>query len=525
VAESGVAAAQALSLLFGALFLTYWAFILSHYLRRTDAEPGDARAFTWHLFVPCRDEAAVIGHTLAYLRQELPAAAVWVIDDDSADETAAITRVYESRDPMVHLVRRRRPDARTGKGDALNTAYRRLRAHLGPECDLSRVIVGVIDADGRPSANCLDVCAGPTMFGDRTVGGVQVEVRIMNTIDRRPIAHRGRVTNMFARTLVRMQDIEFRTVIGAIQGSRARTRTVGMGGNGQFTRLGSLAALDEGDGRAWRGSLLEDYELGLHLLLAGYRTAFTSTAWVNQEGLPDLRRYLTQRTRWGQGVMQCMRYLPRAWNSPKFTTAGALETTYYLFQPWLALLGTFVFPLPVIALVFAQSEVGNGVQEFLAAGGWALVSMYLVLGTTPFWLWGPLYRRRCAPEASRLASYGWGLAYLFYVYGFYITSWRAALRIARGEHGWSKTRRNAEFTTAPVAPAPVAIRRAHVPVEPPQAPVRRQAPVPPQAPVPSARAEEPVASAARSAPPTGRSRSDPAHAPRSRRGSPRSRRR
>lgn len=448
-----VAASQALSLLFSAAFLTYWTGILVCYLRRRPTEPGDAGRFEWHLLVPCRDEAAVIGETLAYLRTTFPAAHVWVIDDDSVDATGAIVDAAAAADPLVHLICRRPPDARVGKGAALNAAYRELRRSLPAGTDLGRVIVGVVDADGRPSANCLDACTGPTFFGDPRVGGVQVEVRIANRVDRRPLAGRGRFVNLAARTLVRMQDIEFRSVIGAIQTSRGRTRTVGMGGNGQFTRLSALASLDDGDGRAWRGSLLEDYELGLHLMLAGHLTAFCAEAWVDQEGLPTLGRYLTQRTRWGQGVMQCMRYLPRAWNSPKLTTAGAIETSYYLCQPWVSLLGTIVFPLPVIAMVMSQLRAGTDLFTFLRTGGWVIVVMYLILGTTPFWLWGPLYRRRCEPQAGRLAAIGWGFAYLIYVYGFYVTSWRAAVRIVRGDHGWSKTRRNAEFA-AQSAPVP-----------------------------------------------------------------------
>ena len=56
--------------------------------------------------------------------------------------------------------------------------------------------------------------------------------------------------------------------------------------------------------------LLEDYELGLHVLLAGYRNRYLHDAHVAQEALPGARRLLTQRTRWVQGNLQCLRYLP-----------------------------------------------------------------------------------------------------------------------------------------------------------------------------------------------------------------------
>ena len=99
-----------------------------------------------------------------------------MIDDDSEDGTAAIAGMRAWADPMVHLVRRRRPHARTGKGDVLNAAYLALGQWLPAGAAAARTIIGVIDADG-PRSNCLDVCAGAGMFGDPVVGSVQVQVR------------------------------------------------------------------------------------------------------------------------------------------------------------------------------------------------------------------------------------------------------------------------------------------------------------------------------------------------------------
>ncbi len=65
----------------------------------------------------------MIGATLARCRTDFPHANVWVVDDDSEDDTAAIVLAAAAEDPHVHLVQRRLPDARTGKGDR---AQRRL---------------------------------------------------------------------------------------------------------------------------------------------------------------------------------------------------------------------------------------------------------------------------------------------------------------------------------------------------------------------------------------------------------------
>jgi 1,2-diacylglycerol 3-beta-glucosyltransferase len=80
----------------------------------------------WHLFVPALNEEQVIGGTIDYLRVNFPGAHVWIIDDDSDDRTGRIAAHRGQHDRFVHVVSRRHPDARTGKGNALNAAYRAL---------------------------------------------------------------------------------------------------------------------------------------------------------------------------------------------------------------------------------------------------------------------------------------------------------------------------------------------------------------------------------------------------------------
>lgn len=254
-----------------------------------------------------------------------------------------------------------RPQARTGKGDAPNAAYRALLDWLPAHADLMRTIVVVVDADGRPAPNWLSVCAGEELFGDPTLGAVQVDVWMSNRGV--PPADGGR----FAAGLVRMQDLEFRTAIAAIQTSRGITGTISMGGNGQFTRIAALRSIADESG-PWRGALLEDFELGVHLLTAGWHTGFTRDTHVAQEGLYSLRRFLAQRTRWGQGTMQCARYVRRIWDSRHLTTLGAAEMLYYLAQPWLQLLGSLVYPIPFLLLGFRAVADRCGTGSRVARG-------------------------------------------------------------------------------------------------------------------------------------------------------------
>ena len=405
--------------------------------------PGDPASFEWHFFIPCRDEEAVIDTTVSRARRDFPGAHVWVIDDDSEDATASIVTRWAEADGHVHLVQRRRPEARTGKGDALNAAYHQLLAWLPADDDHDRIVVVVIDADGEMEPNALEICAADDIFGDDSVGAAQIAVWMKNRDDPKPYPHGGRFANTFARFLLRMQDLEFRTTIAAMQSLRAKTGTVGLGGNGQFTRLSVLDAIGDTFGEPWHGALLEDYELGVHVVLAGYQVRHVYDTHVNQEARPSIRRLRTQRTRWAQGNIQCVKYIREVVKSPYVDNAGVIETVYYLVLPFLQMLGGLSF------LILFGAQVGYWVQQpglFQGALGdtVGVLGLLFAFSVAPFAVWGFVYKIRCEPQASWLTALGWGLGVWLYVYYMYICIARAFLRIVRGKNGWAKTRRNAE---------------------------------------------------------------------------------
>jgi cellulose synthase/poly-beta-1,6-N-acetylglucosamine synthase-like glycosyltransferase len=416
--------------------------------------PGDPARFSFHFLIPCRDEAAVIAGTIERARRLFQLAHVWVIDDDSDDETGTIVRGFAAADDGVHLVQRRRPLARTGKGDALNAAYRELDRWLPQDADRPRVVVTVLDADGELADNALEVVAAADVFGDPTIGAAQIAVWMKNRDDKTPYPDKGRMTNAAATWLVRMQDLEFRTIIASMQALRARTGTVGLGGNGQFTRLSVLDAIGVKYGEPWHGSLLEDYELGVHVLLSGYKIKHVYDTHVSQEGLPSLRRLLTQRTRWAQGNIQCVRYIPQIARSRYFDSAGVLETCYYLVLPFLQITAMLAFAgLTIRSAVSILSDPTLGTGQLRYA--FLLVTLSLVFSILPFAIWGPVYKRRCEPRTSWPRAFLYGLGVWVYVYYMYLCLPRAFVRVALGRNGWSKTRRNAEEN--PVGGATVAI--------------------------------------------------------------------
>lgn len=445
-------ALQGLSLFSMVLFIGYVATIVVPYLRHEPDEPGDASTFEWHIFIPARDEEVVIAGTVTRLLRDFPTTHVWVVDDASEDRTAQVV-LELAADARVHLVQRRLPDARTGKGNALNAAYDALLNWLPPEHDRERVIVGVVDADGSLAPDVLDLVAGDRVFGDPAVGAAQISVRMSNRVGGGDGAARSILGARFARFLVRMQDLEFVGTISAMQMLREKTGSVGLGGNGQFSRLSVLDKLAADYDAPWHGALLEDYELGLHILLAGYQNRFVFEAEVEQEAVESVRRLVAQRARWAQGAMQCSRkYLTPILQSRHLSPAGALEAAYFLITPWMQLFGVLYWPSLYVVFAVKAWNFPGGPAGF-AEAFWPLAIVTVVTGVGPFVLWGPLYRRTVDPKMGRLRSLLLGLEYSVYLAYSYPTTLRAFGRTVAGRNGWAKTRRNAE----PIAAGTVAI--------------------------------------------------------------------
>ena len=442
----GITLLEFVALFVTVMFLSYVVMILLPFLRRPRTAPGNSAEFEWHFFIPARDEQAVIAITISRCQRDFPSAHLWVIDDASEDDTAEIVQAAADVDPHVHLVRRYLPDARTGKGHALNSAYWALEAWLPPANDRTRTIVAVIDADGRLAPDALRYVSSESVFGAAKVGAAQIAVRMENRDDLGDAANVSRAGKRFSRYLVRMQDLEFMTSMSAMQLLRERTGSVGMGGNGQFSRLTALNEIARRYDEPWHGALLEDYELGLHILLVGYTNRFVYDTWVEQEGLLSMRRFIAQRARWTQGTMQCSSYIGEIIRCPNLSNAGVVESCYFLITPWLQVVGVLLWPvLFILTCVKALSyEAGAGtfVTQF-----WPIALLALIFGALPFVLWGPVYRRNVEPQMSRTRSWLVGVANAVYLMYTYVSTLRAFARFISGRRNWVKTRRNAEVVT------------------------------------------------------------------------------
>jgi 1,2-diacylglycerol 3-beta-glucosyltransferase len=386
---------------------------------------GEGRPHHFWIIVPALNEEAVVANTVnAALRLRGPVgtlARVLVVDDGSDDRTPEVLAGIDH--PRLSVMRRELPEARQGKGEALNAAYRYIsertaEAGVSPE----HVVIGIIDGDGQGSDNILVEVS--RLMRDTKVGAVQVQVRIRNR----------------NKLLGAVQDLEFGAIVDACQNLRDALDTVGLGGNGQFSRLSTLQALGSAP---WSSCLVEDLELGLRMHLGGVSIRYTSRSSVTQQAVVDVRRLTRQRTRWAQGNMQCAQYLGRLFSSPRIARTALAEMLHYLLSPWAnAMVTVLLIAFGVVGT--AGLLIGHPVPflptwtALLESGG-----VWLVVTTFPGLMWALVHRGKRGDEGlSRMLVAA--LAYPAFLNLGLAATYRALGRQASGQQSWAKTERLAE---------------------------------------------------------------------------------
>lgn len=382
-------------------------------------------------FLPCLNEEVVIGRTLdALLALPGDNFAALVIDDGSDDATAEIVETYPQ--DRVWLLRRELPNARQGKGQALNAAYQYLLESgvLGSHKPQDVVVV-ILDADGRIARNALLEVA--PYFKNPRAAAVQIGVRMYN-----------RAENVLAR----LQDMEFVTFTEIFQRGRQRVGSVGLGGNGQFTRLSALQSLGPAP---WTDCLTEDLDLGVRLLCWGWSNNFCPTTHVSQQAVTSFRRLIRQRARWFHGHLQCWKRIPNVIATDKLKDKPVFDLLFHLTSPALVLLMTFPMLAFVLTMVHLTINDPLGVAHaMLSRGGLMIVLWYLLsFGLAPFY--GFVYWQK-DPETSFVRAMGLAHLYNLYSYFWFICAWIAIWNIVRGRRGWAKTDRTPENASPAVRP-------------------------------------------------------------------------
>ena len=302
------------------------------------------------VFIPCHNEAKVIGHILdALLAGDYPAEqlALIPIDDRSSDETRAILQDYAARFPgrVVPFVRE---SGKPGKAAALRDA-----STLAPGSDAS--IHLVFDADYLPGRGLIKQLVAP--FFDPEVGAVM-----------------GRVVpiNVSKSLLTRLLDLERTGGYQVDQQARMNLRLIPQyGGTVGGVRRAALLAVG-----GWRDdTLAEDTDMTFRLVLAGWEVAYQNRSECYEEVPENWPSRIRQIKRWARGHNQSLarHWWPLLKRPPHLPWRTVLDG--------LLLLGVYaVGPLLVVGWGLALSLYYLGVQ--LAAGLLAIfaVALYSTLG-------------------------------------------------------------------------------------------------------------------------------------------------
>lgn len=246
------------------------------------------------IMVAAKNEEAVIGRLVrALCNLDYPSCRyeVWIIDDNSTDQTPALLNQLASEYEQLRVFRRS-PTAAGGKSGALNQVLPLTKGD----------VIAVFDADAQVPADILRRVV--PLFTRPQVGAVQVRKAISNLSGNGWI--RGQVAEMALDSFLQQQ----RIAIGGIGELR---------GNGQFVRR---LALEQCGG--WNEeTITDDLDLTFRLHLNQWDIDFIMVPAVQEEGVTRAIALWHQRNRWAEGGYQ--RYLDY-WQPILNNRMGSLKT-------------------------------------------------------------------------------------------------------------------------------------------------------------------------------------------------------
>lgn len=376
----------------------------------------------YYVIVPCFNEAAVIQRTIKCLLR-FKQFEIVVVDDASSDNS--VSQITNSH---IHLLRRHLPNAHTGKGDVLNFALDYIcQITIRQRVSFEKVIIGVVDADAQLVDNALQRLNA--YFSSPRTNITQMRVKMY--------PH-------FKNWLQILQDIEFFSINYMAQIMRMYTKTVGLSGNGQFFRL--KPTIDKISAHPWGNALLDDYELTIKMMLKKLHVDYMTDTYVYQEALTSPKRFVRQRSRWVQGDLNCLKYLPEIIKSRILSRTQKLGIYYFLLQPWLDFLADVaIIILTTIALTHWYNFYGH-----LTLLTFSLVMAGLVVFSL-FWriIFGIFYYRDLAhyhePPLKKTPIgliTAWNFLYVCYlIFSIIMAYWRWSFR----QNSWIKTEHGKMF--------------------------------------------------------------------------------
>ncbi|MEM6424412.1 MAG: glycosyltransferase family 2 protein [Cyanobacteria bacterium P01_D01_bin.128] len=313
-----------------------------------DGEPADGDFIYPYisLLVSAKNEEAVIGalvKRLCSLDYPSDRYDLWVINDNSSDDTGAVLEGLVGQHPQLNVVHRG-AEATGGKSGALNLVWPQTKGD----------IIAVFDADAQVSADLLRQVV--PLFKRSRTGAVQVRKAIANAAAN--FWTRGQRAEMALDSFFQQQ----RIAIGGIGELR---------GNGQFVRRPALAACG-----GWNEeTITDDLDLTLRLHISGWNIDFLAFPAVREEGVTQAVALWHQRNRWAEGGYQ--RYLDY-WR-PIVRNRLGLEKTLDLVMFWMTQYMLPIVAVPDLAIAIARHRTPVFAPVTTLTVSLSVVGMYVGL--------------------------------------------------------------------------------------------------------------------------------------------------
>lgn len=356
------------------------------------------------VLIPAHNEELLLSRTLTSLKEmDYPAAAyeVHVVADNCQDRTAEVGRNHGA------FVHERFDEQLRGKGHALQWLLRRLWADGKPHD-----AAVFVDADTEVSPNFLQVMDHQLAAGEEAIQAYYAV--------RDPDRSWSVSLRYVALAVLHYLRPSGRMVLGG---------SAGLKGNGMVLTQALLRR------HAWSGSITEDIEMHMDLLLDGVRVAFAPAAEVRAEMPATLAAATSQNERWETGRLSMARsYIPpllRAAFAPstarrhRFALLDAVME--HLIPPFSILVGGTLVVLAAALLTWLAADSRLAAAAGLLAGGALLGEIiYLLAGLRLVRAPGKIYRALL-------------MAPLFMAWKFWLY---ARVWFVRNEQDWVRTARN-----------------------------------------------------------------------------------
>ena len=321
--------------------------------RRTPPATAPRTGAPWPtvtIAVPAHNEAVVIAKTVTSLQalrhpEGRGSIEILVIDDGSTDDTATLAKQAAAGDPAVRVI----SQTASKKAGALNSAF----SEAGGE------IVVVIDADTVVDAGLVEAML--PHFDNPRVGAVAGNVKV------------GNQKTLFGK----LQALEYVVSLNLDRRAQAAADVMAVvpGAAGAFRRSAVLSA-----GGYSTDTLVEDADLTVTLLSAGWSIRYEPRAIAHTEAPETMRDVIRQRRRWSFGTIELLGKHERRLLARGGGRVGLFGLPWMLLsQVVLPLFGPFTDLFLVYLLLVHNFNEAGGVVALSVAADLAVCAVAVVL--------------------------------------------------------------------------------------------------------------------------------------------------